>query len=114
MFPEVVHPVVGPLSTAFYNLFALIGIFPKIADVEERTLRSQHHLRYNLEPSVSANDSAMGIGASSLAVKPVDPVSERRRAKAMVLLDAKMAELSKESKESIGWDETESNKATSV
>ena len=99
MFPEVVHPVVGPLSTAFYNLFALVGIFPKVIS-EDQVIRSQHHLRYNLE--TSANDSL-----TAPVAKSVDPVSERRRAKAMVLLDAKMAELSKES---IGWDETESNK----
>jgi hypothetical protein len=36
------------------------------------------------------------------AVPPVDLVSERRRAKAMKLLDAKMAELAKEPE---GWDD---------
>ena len=104
MFPEVVHPVVSPLSTAFYNLFALVGIFPKLIDVEERATRSQHHLRYNLETTINGNDSSSGSGGTNTGapVKPVDPVSERRRAKAMLLLDAKMAELSKEA---IGWDE---------
>jgi hypothetical protein len=43
MFPIVLHPVVVPLSTAFYNIFALTGLFPPI-EVESK--KSSHHLRY--------------------------------------------------------------------
>lgn len=43
MFPEPLHIIMIPLSTAFYNLVALVGIYPQL-EVTER--RQYHHLRY--------------------------------------------------------------------
>jgi len=72
MFPVVLQPIVIPLSTAFYNLIALTGLFPQI-EIEKKG--SQHHLRQN--------DSSRGLLDSQLIASRVsDVVSERRRAKA--------------------------------
>lgn len=94
MFPEALHMVVVPLTTAFYNLVALVGIFPELEQVEKKL---QHHLRY---------DDSIKSGAvpESPLLAPLrqDLVQERRRAKALKLLDAKMAELAKEPE---GWDD---------
>lgn len=98
MFPETFHPIALPLTIAFYNIFALIGIFPELEVVEKKAL--QHHLRYNDPKDVE----------SPLLPAKQDAVLERRRAKAMKLLDAKMAELSKEPE---GWDtDLESQRST--
>jgi hypothetical protein len=53
------------------------------------------------EPATS-NDA--GSGGSSIAAElaKADPIADRRRAKALKLLDAKMAELSQEPE---GWDD---------
>lgn len=88
MFPASVHLIMAPLSTAFYNLFVLMDIFPPL---ESEKKVSQHHLR----PEQSVSDY---IAKSSSS----DVVNERRRVKAQKLLDAKMAELSKENED---WDE---------
>ena len=64
MFPEILLPIMVPLSTAFYNLFSMCGILPEL---ESQPKYSQHHLRHDVE-SVAA---------------PVDVAAERRRAKAM-------------------------------
>lgn len=49
MFPAIVYPFVVPLTTAFYNLFVLLGIFPETADSKEGThYKHAHHLRYIL------------------------------------------------------------------
>ena len=107
MFPSVTHPVIAPLSTSFYNLFALIGIYPKLVEMERKI--SSHHLRYNLDSNVASLSQAGDSSTqSALPIAKIDPVSERRRAKAMILLDQKMAELSKES---IGWDEVDNSLA---
>ena len=42
MFPASVHLIMAPLSTAFYNLFVLMDIFPPL---ESEKKVSQHHLR---------------------------------------------------------------------
>jgi hypothetical protein len=100
MFPETLHPIALPLTIAFYNIFALIGIFPELEVVEKKT--TQHHLRYN-----DPKDAESPL----LPVKQ-DVVLERRRAKAMKLLDAKMAELSQEPE---GWgndQDVESQRST--
>lgn len=85
MFPETFQVVVVPLTTAFYNLAALLGFFPRIEQSERKI---NHHLRYN--------DPIEAVAP----VRSVDVVSERRKAKAMKLLNAKLSELSKESE---GW-----------
>lgn len=43
MFPEPLKPVTVPMSIAFYNIFAMIGLFPELEQVEKRPT---HHLRY--------------------------------------------------------------------
>jgi hypothetical protein len=52
--------------------------------------------------SAASNDA--GSGGSSIAAElaKADPIADRRRAKALKLLDAKMAELSQEPE---GWDD---------
>jgi hypothetical protein len=30
MFPEPLHPIVTPLTIGFYNIFAMVGIFPAL------------------------------------------------------------------------------------
>lgn len=42
MFPDVLHPIMVPFTTAFYNIFVLFGIFPEF---ESSETRPQHHLR---------------------------------------------------------------------
>jgi hypothetical protein len=64
--------VVTPLSTAFYNIFAMMGVFPKLEVVEKP--RTQHHLRY-VDPA-PPQDALM-------AAVNNDIIQERRRAKAM-------------------------------
>jgi hypothetical protein len=50
MFPAVLLPIAIPLTTAFYNLVALTGVFPSI-EVEKKS--SQHHLRFSAYNIVS-------------------------------------------------------------
>lgn len=102
MFPEALKPVTIPMSTAFYNIFAMIGIFPQLEVTEKKAIT--HHLRYH---NVASPDSS---APEQNGVQ--DAVQERRRAKAMRLLDAKIAELSKESD---GWgDEQSDNKKMEI
>eukprot|EP00602_Paraphysomonas_sp_CaronLab_P011873 CAMPEP_0185041086 /NCGR_PEP_ID=MMETSP1103-20130426/39925_1 /TAXON_ID=36769 /ORGANISM="Paraphysomonas bandaiensis, Strain Caron Lab Isolate" /LENGTH=204 /DNA_ID=CAMNT_0027580667 /DNA_START=76 /DNA_END=690 /DNA_ORIENTATION=- len=93
MFPEVLHPVVLPLTIAFYNLFSITGVFPKI-EVDKKL---QHHLRYQ-----DTKADAVHYSTPPPSGGGGDAVAERRRAKAIKLLDAKMAELSKEPE---GWED---------
>eukprot|EP01031_Cornospumella_fuschlensis_P041263 gene41263-50360_t len=88
MFPEAVHIVVVPFTTAFYNLMALVGLFPALEVV---AAKPSHHLRPSPAAIADAGSSPRAAGAAAV----VDMVGERRRAKAMKLLDAKMAELSR-------------------
>lgn len=85
MFPESLHVVMVPLCTAFYNLTALIGVFPKI---EAPDRRQTHHLRTHSEPSLDPM-------ASPVPTRQADVIAERRKARALKLLDAKMQELTK-------------------
>merc|ERR1711871_425843 len=94
MFPVVLHPIAVPLSTAFYNIFVIMGLFPAL---EGEKKSSQHHLR-------QSNDSIAGSNSSQLLAPKADVVSERRRAKAQKLLDEKMKELSKQTDD---WEEKE-------
>ena len=68
MFPEVLLPIMVPLSTAFYNLFAMCGVLPEL---ENQPKLPQHHLRHDLEATAA----------------PVDSAAERRRAKAMKVIN---------------------------
>jgi len=97
MFPEPLHIVLIPFTTAFYNLFAIVGLFPALEPVEKKL---PHHLRYNEPPSI-AQQSSSGERLAELVPK-VDLVAERRRLKAMKLVESKIAELSQESE---GWDD---------
>jgi len=82
MFPDVLQPVVSPLTTGFYNIFAMIGIFPELEQAEKRL---PHHLRYH-------DKTADALYQSDAQ----DAVAKRLRSKGMKLLDARMAELSQE------------------
>jgi membrane associated rhomboid family serine protease len=95
MFPKALHLIVIPMCTAFYNIFAMIGIFPELELQEEKSKR-QHHLHY-IDSSPTESLLPPSPNKSN-----ADLVQERRRAKAMKLLDAKMAELSSEGDES--WE----------
>lgn len=86
MFPESLHIVLIPFTTAFYNIIALLGIFPVLEPLPEKKL--PHHLY----------DDANQLATPSVKE---DIVAERRRAKAMKLLDAKLAEISQETDD---WD----------
>ena len=132
MFPVAVHPIAIPLSTAFYNMFVLIGVF---SPLESEKKVSQHHLRlicfphrrfvnrnfriplyvysyvsYALLHRVFIDACKLDLhfrpdpSKSNFIAKSssIDVVNERRRAKAQKLLDAKMAELSKVNED---WDE---------
>jgi hypothetical protein len=45
MFPEAFHIVLVPFTTAFYNIMALLTIFPPL---EQHERKAQHHLRFVL------------------------------------------------------------------
>lgn len=66
------HPIVAPLSTGFYNLFALLTIMPPLEQKPEKKIAA-HHLRY----------TSPAIAGSGLALESQDAVQERRRAKAI-------------------------------
>ena len=84
--------VVIPLTTAFYNLMAMFGIFPELQTVVEK--KPQHHL-YQTANSKLPPDSPL------IAPMRQDVVMERRRAKALKLLE--MAEQNSSS-QSNNWD----------
>jgi hypothetical protein len=69
-----------PLSTAFYNIFVMLGAFPPLDPTEEK--RPQHHLRYH-NSSSSLPTIADGRSPPPPASSSPDPLLERRRAKAM-------------------------------
>jgi hypothetical protein len=97
MFPKPLHVVFNPFTTAFYNLIAITGLFPPI-EVEERK-GPRHHL--DRDPSNHAN------AMSPLLKEKPDVVQERRRARALKLLDAKMAELNSSNADDDGWGDEE-------
>lgn len=93
MFPEALHVVAVPLTTAFYNLVALTGLFPELEAVVEK--KPQHHLYQG-----GAGGKLGGPESPLIAPMRQDVVMERRRAKALKLLE--MAEQS--SKEVNSWE----------
>lgn len=98
MFPEALYAIVLPLTIGFYNIIALFGIYPQLENTEV-SKRPAHHLYYNNSASNKGPESPL------IATSRQDILQERRRAKAMKLLDAKMAELQKEDKDDGGWDD---------
>lgn len=101
MFPEALHIVLIPFTTAFYNIVALVGLFPALEVVEKKTY---HHLRNveQAEAGLGAGPTSSTQAAEGATQAKVDVVADRRRAKALKLLDAKMAELAQEPE---GWDD---------
>lgn len=99
MFPEALHVVVVPLSTAFYNLVAMFGLFPELEIITEK--KPQHHLYQSKPPE-------------SPLIAPVrqDVVMERRRAKALKLLE--MAESQSNAQGGASWDVEEEILPTSA
>jgi hypothetical protein len=111
----------GPLSTAFYNIVVLVGLFPELPKAELPSYTSSHHLRGPHISEFAANDafapspvrapgsaapredSRVPTGSNSmdeeapvaLALPAPDALMERRKAKALKMLDAKMMELSR-------------------
>lgn len=75
---------------------ALLNIFPPLDNVSDR--RPQHHLRQLLPSSQQSTEQQQ----PAIPLTKADIVAERRRARAMKILDAKMAELAKEPE---GWDD---------
>ena len=100
MFPEALHVVAIPLTTAFYNLVALVGIFPELEVVVER--KPQHHLY-----QTSAAGSKLSPDSPLIPMRP-DAVMERRRAKALKLLE--MAEQNS-SQAASNWEVEEESSA---
>lgn len=134
MFPEPLHMVLVPLTTAFYNIGALVGVLPELPKTDLPTYVSNHHLRGPhvsefSSASTSAFTSAVGLDNSNnnsshsrlghltnlpentsapqnrgavtgdeppaLSLPAPDALMERRKAKALKMLDAKMVELSR-------------------
>lgn len=81
MFPMGLHPIAAPLTTAFYNIFAMAGIYPPLPEPVEK--KHHHHLRH------SEAASPPHVPPAALSEEAV--VQERRRGKAMKLLEAKLA-----------------------
>lgn len=77
MFPEALHPIMAPMCTAFYNIFAMVGMFPELGIQAEKS-KINHHLRYNDLQSGSP-DSPKNLQPKSNA----ELIQERRRAKAI-------------------------------
>lgn len=102
MFPEKLHIILIPFTTAFYNIVALLGVFPVLDTIPEK--KHHHHLRHD--------ESTPLVAATSPSTEK-DLVAQRRRAKAMKLLDQKMAEMSQLEKAD-GWDDDLANAVSSV
>jgi division protein CdvB (Snf7/Vps24/ESCRT-III family) len=69
---------VVPFTTAFYNLGAMIGVYPEIEVTDNKKLH--HHLRYS-DPAAASMEA--GQPSSDSGKTAQDAVQERRRAKAM-------------------------------
>lgn len=127
MFPQPLHVVLVPLTTAFYNLTALTGLFPPLPTTTDTLplYNRGHHLR---GPRITEQNSSGSSGivlqhdssfrstsafatagpgtgtdsskttedaaAAAAATASANAITERRRAKALKLLDAKMTEMS--------------------
>jgi hypothetical protein len=69
MFPSALRPVTVPFTTAFNNLFVLLGIFPDIeSDIDK--LRSQlnpHHLKYHNATTKVTVEDVVGAEAENQA-----------------------------------------------
>lgn len=101
MFPESLHVVVAPLTTAFYNLFALAGVFPELI-VTDKAKQRTHHLFNHFQGGQNPFSGGTGGPASPQSAAVTNAIEDRRRAKALKLLDAKMAELEK-AEDELAW-----------
>jgi hypothetical protein len=102
MFPETIHSVLIPFTTAFYNVMVLVGVFPAL---ESNERKFHHHLRSGASTSITGSGMVETKEESTVQSKPsskAEIVAERRKARALKMLDAKMAELAKEVE---GWDD---------
>ena len=126
MFPHALRPIIVPFSTAFYNLFVLVGLFPEGVELQSEKVRKSnlgaHHLRYHNPESGDSADSSQSHGGGGVEdpsstrtnhpnshPHPLAALSDakrdRQRAKAMKLLDARFAELSNKEKDLESWDD---------
>ena len=78
------HIVLIPLFTAFYNIAAIIGLYPKLAEAEKRL---PHHLRFDGVGLIAGAPGGAGANTGP-ARSSADVASERRRAKAMKVIIA--------------------------
>jgi membrane associated rhomboid family serine protease len=99
MYPSILQPVIIPLSAALNNLVAMTGMIPTIEATAPQKVRD--HL--------GRVDGTTDAVASTSTRAQSDVVGERRRAKALKILDAKMAELAAEPQ---GWDDKEEANTT--
>lgn len=79
------HIVLIPLFTAFYNIAAILGLYPKLAESEKRL---PHHLRFDNPSAIAGASSSLpgsnaGVATTGAAKSASDIASERRRAKAL-------------------------------
>lgn len=108
MFPAPLHIVLSPLTTAFYNLVAITGLLPALEGTPAVKTNS-HHLFQSTDWKTNAANVSQGQAKSPLGKAERPDVQERRRARALKLLDAKMAELKSladgDEEEELGWDD---------
>ena len=78
---KVLHPIVTPFTTAFYNMMALMGVFPQLDTKHDKRGSSGHHLRSRDATQSLTNTSSSG--SSGVAQNANDIILERRRAKAI-------------------------------
>ena len=92
LVPPLLQPITLPLITAFCNIIALTGLFPVIETTTKTTSPIVDHLGRTIQ------GSAGGVGGTgSTGIRQADVVSERRRAKAIKLLEARLQQ------EPSGW-----------
>jgi hypothetical protein len=71
---QILHIVLIPFFTAFYNIAAIVGLYPKLSEPDKQRL--PHHLRFD-----NAIEAAPAGGVTTKSAS--DIASERRRAKAL-------------------------------
>lgn len=96
LVPPLLQPITLPLLTMCHNIFALTGMVPMIDTTTRSRPVTLDHLG---RPSGGGAGDAVG-SVSQQAVRQADVVSERRRAKAIKLLEARLQQ------EPTDWDDS--------
>ena len=83
-FTQRLHIVLIPFFTAFYNIAAILGLYPKLVEAEKRL---PHHLRFDNSGTIASGHQGSppvnGVAGVGGAKSAADVASERRRAKAL-------------------------------